>query len=67
MTRPEGQLPVSVAHASDGISAAAPTSAAPPARRASRRDIPLASPRAIASSGLFVTVRIRGVVSAIIL
>jgi len=56
-TRCDGQRPVSAAHAWAGVIAPAPTKAAPPARSASRRDIPLASPRAMASSDLSAGLR----------
>lgn len=44
------QRPRALAHASPGVVSRPPMSAAPPARNASRRDIPRARPRAITSS-----------------
>jgi hypothetical protein len=59
-TRCDGQRPVTAAHASTGVIATAPAKAAPPARSASRRDIPLASPRATASSDVSPSLRTSG-------
>jgi len=47
-----GQWPVAAANASVGVIATTPANAAPPARSASRRDMPSANPRAIVSSAL---------------
>ena len=48
-TRCFGQWPVAAASASAGVVSTAPTNTAPPFCKASRRDIPVARPRAIVS------------------